>query len=604
MTSERNVPADLPPDQLSDLVRHLYKGFLTREPNADEIALHVASLQSGSPLAAVNGIVLSEEAAAVRVRHEAPHRSEPPEGQLAIRRDDVIQVLTRALASGRQYPPSAYDIARRFDDFCRGTGLATILEDTLVVPMSPVPIGESQDAIGNVIRTMYSLALRRMPAAEEVNYWSRLATDRGCLSDVVLGISESGEAKLIRQPGHTDFAPGALVQMAFEIVLDRGASAHEVDVFRTRIESGVLDVSALIMIFFNDQVRKCLLHDPVMNNPNLTYLFGSRGVVSKSDWNRDAKDIASRELTHDVLGRGSVLKLDRSGDCTVSIITSLYRGGDFIRSFLENITSQTIFQSHCELIIIDADSPDGEHVVIDEYRKLYPNIVYKRMDSCIGIYEAWNIGVGLAQGKYLTNANLDDCRRGDSLEIQAGILDSLDFVDVTYQDVLYSFQPRLSFDEIAAYNFRTGLPIISRYNLMEFNSPHNAPMWRKSLHDDVGLFDDALKSAADFDFWIRCRISDKVFYKVNDPHVAYYVNPRGVSTRPDTRGMVEANAVSRKHYRRIVSPMLTIPREDFLHEVDRIVDAPVRSGRRYDIVQSALREIGSASSLPSGGHTA
>ena len=40
--------------------------------------------------------------------------------------------------------------------------------------------------------------------------------------------------------------------------------------------------------------------------------------------------------------------------------------------------SQTIFD-RSELIIIDADSPDGEERIISHYMKRHPNIVYKRM---------------------------------------------------------------------------------------------------------------------------------------------------------------------------------------------------------------------------------
>lgn len=256
------------------------------------------------------------------------------------------------------------------------------------------------------------------------------------------------------------------------------------------------------------------------------------------------------------------------------------------------MTSQTIFRSHCELIIVDANSPEGEQAVIEEFCRDFPNIIYKRMDARVGIYEAWNIAVGLASGRYLTNANVDDVRRHDSFEIQAAILDSLTCVDVTYQDVLYTFEPRLPFEQIAQRGFCTELPVVSRYNLMEFNSPHNAPMWRATLHDEIGLFNQTLQSAADFEFWLRCREAGKIFYKVNDAHVAYFVNPEGISTRPDTRGAIEANAVSRNLYRKIVSPMIVISGDEFLARVDDIAEAPLRTGRRHDIVQSALIALG------------
>ena len=108
-----------------------------------------------------------------------------------------------------------------------------------------------------------------------------------------------------------------------------------------------------------------------------------------------------------------------SGEYIVSAIASLYKGRRFIEKFLENITTQTIFD-RCELIIVDADSPEGEEGIIAEYQKIYPNIVYKRINYRIGVYEAWNIAVQLARGRYLTNTNVDDLRRSNSFELQAG----------------------------------------------------------------------------------------------------------------------------------------------------------------------------------------
>ena len=56
-------------------------------------------------------------------------------------------------------------------------------------------------------------------------------------------------------------------------------------------------------------------------------------------------------------------------DPKISIITSLYKGKDFIKGFLEDIVNQTIFKEKCELIIIDANSPDKEKDIILEYQK-------------------------------------------------------------------------------------------------------------------------------------------------------------------------------------------------------------------------------------------
>jgi glycosyltransferase involved in cell wall biosynthesis len=586
MTIEHALPAE----QAADLVRQLYRAFLEREPGENELAAHGERMQLAGMTIAVSGIVYSEEALAIRARKDRSPRPDPPEGVLAIDRADVAEVVARVLAVARPDAPSAYEIGLRVDDFEHGTALATVLQDAFQVCPLPQEPAENGASIDQTIAILYRLALGRVPGPDDLKTWREAFHEGGRLSNVVFGIGESAEAKQLR--GALDVVPGLKVQLAFEIVLGRGAAAAEVEHFRAMVDRQGLDISPLVWQLFVDEAKKRLLPAPLANDPHQAYIFGSRGVVNIDDWGRSTQAVAKTTLRHNVLGLESIVRLRPAEECVVSIITSLYCGGAFIRSFLENMTSQTIFKTHCELIIIDANSPDDERAVIEEFCRDFPNILYKRMDARIGIYEAWNIAAEMASGRYLTNANIDDIRRNDSFEIQAALLDTLDFVDVTYQDVFYSFEPRLPFDTIAKRDFRSNLPVISRYNLMEFNSPHNAPMWRAALHRDIGQFNQTLQSASDFEFWLRCRAAGKIFYKVNEAHVAYFVNPEGMSTRPDTRGAIEAHAVSRDLYRKIVSPMLVISDDEFVARVEDIAEVPLRTGRRYDIVQSALIALG------------
>ena len=55
----------------------------------------------------------------------------------------------------------------------------------------------------------------------------------------------------------------------------------------------------------------------------------------------------------------------------------------------------------------------------------------------------------------------------------------------------------------------------------------------------------------------------KVFFKLNDPHVVYYQNPEGLSTRRGTRGFAETKAVQRQRTREILSELLAMPLADF-----------------------------------------
>lgn len=291
-------------------------------------------------------------------------------------------------------------------------------------------------------------------------------------------------------------------------------------------------------------------------DPSRTHIMGTEEYVSSAVWFKRATDALSKR-DQDLVPSGLPLlekrRFEHSGEIDISIITSVYKGASYIRNFLENIVAQTVFD-RCELIFIDANSPDNEAAVIAEYQEVYKNIVYRRESSRIGIYEAWNIGIEMARGHYVTNANLDDMRRVDCLEKQSEALDTHRFVDVVYQNFVYSFDAFLPYDLIeeiglVSYNH----PAVVLHQLVLSNAPHNGPMWRKDLHNEIGLFDTSFKSAGDHDFWMRCAIKGKQFLRIDDPIVSYYVNPEGLSTNPDSAGIREGRALQSR-YAPIVTP--------------------------------------------------
>jgi GT2 family glycosyltransferase len=285
-------------------------------------------------------------------------------------------------------------------------------------------------------------------------------------------------------------------------------------------------------------------------------------VISFRDWRgRRTAYGASRAPSEDVCS--SVVPGEEPA---VSVICSLYRGGAFIEPYLENITGQVGFEAH-ELVIVDADSPEGEEQVIRACGEQFPNIRYLRQAERIGIYEAWNIGIEASRGRYLTNANLDDARHARSLDDMAAFLDEHPEIDVVYTDILYTLEPHADWALLEHVGVRSHLPAITTWNLLEFNSPHCAPMWRRELHDELGGFDASFRSAGDWEFWLRCAEAGKRFHKLPDPLIAYYLNPEGLSTSADTAGIREQWPI-RERYR------------DLLVQPERVLD-PLRVGDEH-----------------------
>ena len=224
---------------------------------------------------------------------------------------------------------------------------------------------------------------------------------------------------------------------------------------------------------------------------------------------------------------------------SVTIVTSLYEGEKYIKSFLENMIAQTIFDQ-CQLFIVDANSPQKEYEITQNYLELYPNIRYLRLDKRIGIYEAWNLAIKESDSEFITNANVDDLHRHDALELKVKALRENPEVDVAYSDVYYSFLPNLPFEIAEKCNLKTNLPTANKFNLLNFNSPHNSPIWRRLLHQKIGYFDPTYKSAGDYEFWLRAAFSGSFFLKITEPSVLYYYNPKGMSTKNTTPSIDEA----------------------------------------------------------------
>ena len=221
----------------------------------------------------------------------------------------------------------------------------------------------------------------------------------------------------------------------------------------------------------------------------------------------------------------------------VSILTSVYNGDEFIRPFLEDITRQTIFKDKCELILINANSPGNEEEVIQEYMNKYPdNIIYKKLDEDPGIYAVWNMAAKMATGEYLTNANLDDRKAPGSIERHALELHLSTDIDLVYSNMLITHKANETFENNSSNGERYDFPDFSFENLLRGNMPHASPMWRKTVHEKYGYFEEKYRSAADWEMWLRCASQGSVFKKFNDVVGLYYFNPTGISTNPEHDG--------------------------------------------------------------------
>lgn len=214
-----------------------------------------------------------------------------------------------------------------------------------------------------------------------------------------------------------------------------------------------------------------------------------------------------------------------------SIITSVYKGERYINHFLNDITKQTIF-NQCELVIINAASPENEEQYINPFLQKYKNIKYFRLNSDPGIYAVWNLAIENSTAPYITNANLDDSKAHWCIEEQSFVLDQNPDTYLVYGETLETFKELETFNKNSATQVFPCLDF-SLENLLKVNSPHSSPMWRRAMHEKCGHFDTEYKYCGDYEMWVRAAKQGYLFKKINRQLSLYYRNKNGLSTKQE-----------------------------------------------------------------------
>ncbi len=185
----------------------------------------------------------------------------------------------------------------------------------------------------------------------------------------------------------------------------------------------------------------------------------------------------------------------------VTAIVSVYKAEEFLRGCLEDLVAQSIFAS-TQVIIIDSCSPENEKAIALEFTHKYPNMYYLRTDERETLYAAWNRGIALAKGQYITNANADDRHAPHAFERMAKELDAHPEAALVYARYRITAQKNAHFDTAPIKRHLQWFEY-DHLNLLRRTEVGPQPMWRKSVHITLGLFNPHYTVAGDYDLWLR-----------------------------------------------------------------------------------------------------
>jgi hypothetical protein len=237
----------------------------------------------------------------------------------------------------------------------------------------------------------------------------------------------------------------------------------------------------------------------------------------------------------------------------VSVITPVYRGEPYLSAYFEALASQTLFND-LEVVLVHNQPSSVERGLVQGFAGEHPDklvhvVVDERNASCLDhrpghwaletVAQTMNRAIARASGEYIALWNVDDVRVSDSLERQVAVLESDDRIGLTYGDFVIVARPG------DTTGFHQSCPEFDRGKFTR-SCYGGFQMWRKSVHDVAGLFDEQLRSGADFDLWIR--ITAQSSMKKTQGDLGYYLDAgSGLSTRKGGLRFVEDTVIGLRY---------------------------------------------------------
>ena len=211
----------------------------------------------------------------------------------------------------------------------------------------------------------------------------------------------------------------------------------------------------------------------------------------------------------------------------VTAIVSAYYAADFLEARLENLRG-------VDTIVVCQDKSNEASIAANF------DVTVITTPDIPTVYAAWNMAIKAAKGDYIISANSDDEIYAGGVKVLQDALDEYQDYALAYFDV-----DRVEDGEkIGVFEWAEG----GFDDLMHGCFIGPMPMWRKSLHDKYGYFDEGLTVAGDYDFWLRIAKGGEKFYHVRSIWGAHAERKDALEHRAPVRTLWETAQV-RGRYR-------------------------------------------------------
>lgn len=207
----------------------------------------------------------------------------------------------------------------------------------------------------------------------------------------------------------------------------------------------------------------------------------------------------------------------------ISVVVSVYNSQEYLAKYLEYVNQQ--FLRSFEIIFVDANSSDQSLKTIQDFKfRKDISVQILPQDSCITIYQAWNIAVQNSTQNYIVNWNTDDILFPSALTTYQSYAQSFPEVDLFYGPCFLSRA-----QDINAISNIYMWPNYSHQELLSRCICGPFPLVKKSAIENVGYFSEDYVCSGDYEMWLKLSKNNYTFKRIPEIIGCFFDRPNSVS---------------------------------------------------------------------------
>lgn len=226
----------------------------------------------------------------------------------------------------------------------------------------------------------------------------------------------------------------------------------------------------------------------------------------------------------------------------ISVIIPAYNYASYLPDALDSLTRQSFHDWEC--LIINNGSADNTQEIVEPYIEKDIRFRYYEIKNK-GVSHARNFAIQKANGKFIQFLDADDMLDTEKLKVHSDYLIQHNNVDLIYGEARYFTTENKTLRNFSMHQKDVDwMPRISGKGSLLISAllkrnifPINAPLFRKSLPEKFGAFNEDYSGLEDWYLWLQFALNGARFQWIDSPHATALIRIHSASASQNKKMM-------------------------------------------------------------------